>query len=84
MSIPASIGQGSYAVTPSDTADLPYKTVAFKVTTAGTIRFMCANGHINTMTLAAGEREPQAVTRIYATTDGTTAITATGIHGYML
>jgi len=85
MSVPSSLAQGVFAITGDDRSKLTTPaTGGIKVTTAGTIKYECADGSVIVQTLAAGEREPVSIVKVFATTDGSTAITATGIFGYKL
>ena len=69
--------QGGFAITPSDSADLPKPAIGLNAGGAGTIKVNMVNGDIGvTWTIAAGGVLPVAVTKVYAT--GTTATSIVG------
>lgn len=72
---PHSPGQGSIAVTPSDSADLAQLAFSLYVTVAGDVCFTGADGVDATWTVPANFVIPVVVKRVKST--GTTA---TGIH----
>jgi hypothetical protein len=75
---PESPGQGSRAVTPSDTADLDPPAMSLYVTTAGDVCFVGADGQEDTWAVPANFIIPVAVKQVKAT--GTTGgAGATGI-----
>lgn len=75
MSLPF-VGEGSYAVTPSNTKDLDYPGCVLYAQVAGDIHITGMNGMEDTISVAAGAPYPVRVKKLWAT--GTTA---TGIHG---
>ena len=66
-----SIGVGSRAIEPSDTATLSPIPRRLRVTGAGTVRFRGIDGEIDTWTCTDFDAIPIAVDMVYA--DGTTA-----------
>lgn len=66
----------AYAITPSDSADLPLFTRALNVTASGTVKITTVSGDEATLSVVAGIAFPIRARRIWAT--GTSA---TGIVG---
>lgn len=64
------------AVTPSDSADLPFTTRELRFAGAGNVKVTWADGSEGTHAVAAGERVEWAVTRIHATGTSATGIEA--------
>ncbi len=62
---------GRVAITPSDTESLPFVTRSLRITGAGNVRAVSADGSITTFAAAAGEVIPGQFTRVMLT--GTTA-----------
>lgn len=65
-----------YAVTPSDTDDLPIACRALNVGATGTVQVTTVGGEVATITVAAGICFPIRCTRIWATGTTATAIVA--------
>lgn len=63
-------------ITPDDTVDLEFVTIALNVATAGSVRVTTLDGDVTDVFLAAGIAFPIRVTRVWA--NGTSA---TGIRG---
>jgi len=72
---PHSPGQGSIAVTPSDSADLAQLAFSLYVTGAGNVCFVGADGNEATWAVPANFVVPVVVKRVK-----NTGTTATGIH----
>lgn len=63
-------GTGSVLVTPNDGADLAFTGRSLYCATAGTVKFTCRDGTIDTWTVPAGFVIPLRIARVWAT--GTT------------
>ena len=69
--------EGGFSITPNDATDLPRKTKAIMVGTAGNLRVTMANGNVVTWpSLAAGLLHPIQAIKVWST--GTTAVTIVG------
>lgn len=82
----SSIAKGMFAITGNDFNELPRKATGGIVATTlgGTVRFIGEDGEIVSLTLQLGIPLPCSIVKVYGTTDGSTAITATGIHGFSI
>lgn len=69
---------GGFAITPSDSTDLPQVTRALNVGTAGTLRVLTQDGSDVTLTVAAGILVPLRARRILQA--GTTADQLVGLY----
>lgn len=76
MSILSDPATGVFAITPSDSADLARAVRAIRVTTAGNVRLVAADGVACTCAFQAGETRA-----IRAIAVRSTLTTATGIEG---
>lgn len=77
--IKSSIADGAFDITPHNTNDLPITAAGVNVQGAGTLHYIAANGMEHTVTLAAGQTWPVAMTKVFVT--GTTC---TGIVGFVI
>lgn len=68
----------AFAITPSDSTDLPFATRALNVAQTGAIAVLTIRGDTATVFVAAGSAFPIRVQRVLAT--GTTALGIVGLY----
>jgi len=75
MSLPQSTAGDGYAVTPSDTSDLPKIAQAFWINVAGTIQITTPEGNILALVAPAGSL-PWKACKVWSTNTAATGIFA--------